>query len=52
MSKEVKLEMLIHRLAKMRANGKNTKSPGVCRKIERQIRTSDSLIFSKNCSII
>lgn len=52
MSKEVKLKTLIHRLAKMRANGKNTKSSGVCRKIERQIRTIANLILPKNYSII
>lgn len=38
MTNEEKMKLLINRQTKMIENGKNIKSPGVLRKVERQIR--------------
>lgn len=38
MTKEIRLAILKNRLATLEMNGKNIKSPGVVRKIRRQIR--------------
>lgn len=42
MNREQKLALMKNRLTTLNANGKNTKSPGVIRKLEREIRNLQS----------
>ena len=43
MEKEIKLAIMKNRMAKLQANGKNIKSPGVVRKLTRQIRNIEKI---------
>lgn len=43
MEKEIKLVIMKNRMANLQANGKNIKSPGVVRKLTRQIRNIEKI---------
>ena len=42
MTNEVKIAILKDRYNKLKENGKNIKSPGVLRKLERQLRNAEN----------
>ena len=48
MTNEEKIKLLEHRRIKMVENGKNVKSPGVLRKVERQIRNYEKQNLTNN----